>query len=63
LPPNELPIRSNASMPSASMAAVIVAASSAMVRVRVFSGECPKPGISKATTRPWRASRSCAGVS
>jgi len=38
-------------MPSLSTARAIVEASSGMVSVRVFTGELPNPGISKATTR------------
>jgi len=62
LPPNEVPIRLQRSRPRA-WAAAIVRASSAMSRLRVFSAEAPKPGISKATTRYSRLSGSCAGLS
>ena len=51
LPPNEVPHRLNRSRPSASQARTIVVAYSAMLCVRVFSAEAPKPGISKAITR------------
>ncbi len=51
LAPNDVPIRLNLSMPRLLIAAAMVSASSAIVRVRVFSGDEPKPGISKATTR------------
>ena len=62
-PPNDVPIRLKESRPILSIARTIVDAISAMVSVRVFTGESPKPGISNATTRNWRARRSCAGVS
>src|SRR5437773_3711393 len=48
---------------ASTIARTIVDAISAMVSVRVFTGESPKPGISNATTRNWRARSSCAGVS
>ena len=60
-PPNDVPSRLNGSSPRRSIAAPIVPASSGMVRVRVFSGDGPKPGISNAITRKRRASKSCAG--
>ena len=62
LAPNEVPIRLNLPISRLLTAADIVPASSASVRVRVFSGDEPKPGISKAITRQCRHSRSCPGV-
>src|SRR5712691_7598918 len=61
-PPKDVPMRLKVSRPRRETAWAMVDASSGMLRVRLFSGDWPNPGISKATTRKWRARRSCAGV-